>query len=156
MPPMTTHCVLLLCGAGCLPVIASSYVRSGTKPPDKDVVNCPARAEPHSPQRGEHYRCPNRTDLFPAHRHKNRGTRSRTGLYALLVSALSCCVLVCFRGVTPYRRDGESPYGACLACTFRLPTSPMQYFKGGCGPLRRMCHTPWIKIYLQVYLVVNT
>lgn len=93
MPPMTTHCVLLLCGAGCLPVIASSYVRSGTKPPDKDVLNCPARAEPHSPQRGEHYRCPNRTDLFPAHRHKNRGTRSRTGLYALLVSALSCCVL---------------------------------------------------------------
>lgn len=54
MPPMTTHCVLLLCGAGCLPVIASSYLRSGTKPPDKDVVNCPARAEPHSPQRGEH------------------------------------------------------------------------------------------------------
>ncbi len=94
MPPMTTHCVLLLCGAGCLPVIASSYVRSGTKPPDKDFVNCPARAEPHSPQRGEHYRCPNRTDLFPAHHHKNRGTRSRTGVYALLVSALSCCVLV--------------------------------------------------------------
>ena len=146
MPPMTTHCVLLLCGAGCLPVIASSYLRSGTKPPDKDVVNCPARAEPHSPQRGEHSNLD--CDYLRVFRLHNQGNITDCSL--LLRPRL-------FRGVTPYRRDGESPYGACLACTFRLPTSPMQYFKGGCGPLRRMCHTPQIKgtfSYLnrQVYM----
>lgn len=132
MPPMTTHCVLLLCGAGCLPVIASSYLRSGTKPPDKDLVNCPARAEPHSPQRGEHSNLD--CDYLRVFRLHNQGDITDCSL--LLRPRL-------FRGVTPYRRDGESPYGACLACTFRLPTSPMQYFKGGCGPLRRMCHTPY-------------
>jgi len=97
MPLMTTHCVLLLCGAGCLPVIASSYVRSGTKPPDKDVVNCPARAELHSPQRGEHSNLDcNYLRVFRLH---NQGNITDCSL--LLRPRL-------FRGVTPYRRDGES------------------------------------------------
>lgn len=46
-----------------------------------------------------------------------------------------------FRGVTPYRHDGESL--SCMqgmACTFRLPAEPCT--KEPPDRYRRMCHTP--------------
>lgn len=132
MPPMTTHCVLLLCGAGCLPVIASSYVRSGTKPPDKDLVNCPARAEPHSPQQKEHYR------VLPFH----HGFWYCNGCEMFFACQRSFGYVLVSSEVSHRIAAIVSRSRAYLACTFRLTTNPMQYFKGGCGPLRRMCHTP--------------
>lgn len=55
-----------------------------------------------------------------------------------------CSYLLCprlFRGVTPYRHDGESL--SCMqgmACTFRLPAGPCT--KEPPDRYRRMCHTP--------------
>ena len=59
-------------------------------------------------------------------------------------SNAQCSYLLCphiFRGVTPYRRDGESL--SCMqgmACTFRLPAGPCT--KEPPDRYRRMCHTP--------------
>lgn len=60
---------------------------------------------------------------------------------ALLPPMLSSLHPRLFRGVTPYRHDGESL--SCMqgmACTFRLPAGPCT--KEPPDRYRRMCHTP--------------
>lgn len=65
------------------------------------------------------------------------------GLQHEVIAMASCCMLHphLFRGVTPYRHDGESL--SCMqgmACTFRLPAGPCT--KEPPDRYRRMCHTP--------------
>jgi hypothetical protein len=87
-----------------------------------------AHQHAHSPQRKEHLEL---ADALP------HGSSPFLRHFTLLL--LLCPRL--FRGVTPYRHDGESL--SCMqgmACTFRLPAGPCT--KEPPDRYRRMCHTP--------------
>lgn len=80
--------------------------------------------------------------------HNGKSTETRVRVACAMGSSSTylrqCSYLLCprlFRGVTPYRHDGESL--SCMqgmACTFRLPAGPCT--KEPPDRYRRMCHTP--------------
>lgn len=82
--------------------------------------------------------------LSQLHRLQSRYDQPLRGYLPITFRLGQCSYLLCprlFRGVTPYRHDGESL--SCMhgmACTFRLPAGPCT--KEPPDRYRRMCHTP--------------